>query len=148
MLLSLKLYKWIFFSCFRWRSEVAWSDLHSMSNSCNCCTDTCNSCHCHSIHGVVTDRHLLSGYQYPERNVYIQFLLLHMSCVIRKWKTLWQYRQGWGNLQFFLEMGQNRMSWGRCENGRRWQVINKEFLHPIKRLMFFSLFFWYVFWLL
>lgn len=35
----------------------------------------CNSFHCHSIHGVVTDWHLLSGYQYPERNVYIQFLV-------------------------------------------------------------------------
>lgn len=46
-----------------------------MSNSYNCCTDVCNSCHCHSIHGAVTDGHLLSGYQYPDRNVYIQFVI-------------------------------------------------------------------------
>lgn len=46
-----------------------------MSNFYSYCADMCNSHHRHSIHGDVTDWHLLSGYQYPERSVCIQFLI-------------------------------------------------------------------------
>lgn len=46
-----------------------------MSNLYNCCANTRKSRHRHSIHGDVTDGRLLSGYQYPERNMYIQFLI-------------------------------------------------------------------------
>lgn len=53
-----------------------------------------------------------------------------MSCVIRKWKTLWQCRQGWGTCNSSQKW--DRTGWaGGCENGGRRHVI-REGLLPSK----------------
>lgn len=70
----------------------------------------------------------------------LQFLIASYVLRNQEIKDFVAIQAGVGNLQFILEMGQNRMDWD-CEDGGRWQDISEELFCPVKTSVVFFLYF-------